>query len=261
MFNLMKASLFLVISYVIFLPCFCYGHDITGREVAQKIYDRYIGDNSMSKVSMILVDKKGRKRERKFVSIFMEKNSLRKNFIRFLEPEDIAGTGFLSIEDKDGKTTQFLYLPALRRTRRIVSSQKGRSFVNSDFTYEDMERRRVDEFDHRIVGEKKIGDKECFILESVPKSHTITKYSLIRSYVPKNIYLSIKTEFYNKRNELYKILTVEKLKKIQGIWTPMLIVMENLKRKHKTILKVQEIKYNIPGIGDELFTKRNLENW
>jgi len=260
MIKIMKTVVFLIF-FSIFIVCVSYGQDITGRELAQKIHDRYIGDNSKADMYMILVDKRGRKRERKFVSIFMEKKSIRKNFIRFLEPEDIAGTGFLSIEDKDGKTTQYLYLPALRRTRRIVSSQKGRSFVNSDFTYEDMERRNVDEFEHRIVGKKKIGDKECYILESVPKPGTNTKYSLIRSYVPKDIYLSIKTEFYDKHNELYKILTVEKLEKIQSIWTPMLMVMENLKRKHRTILKVQDVKYNIAGIGDELFTKRNLENW
>ncbi len=108
---------------------------------------------------------------------------------------------------------------------------------------------------------KKIDHKVCYILESTPKPGTNTKYSLIRSYVPENIYLSIKTEFYDKHNELFKILNVEKLEKIQGIWTPMVMVMENLKRKHKTILKVEDIKYNIAGIGDDIFTKRNLENW
>lgn len=245
----------------IFLGVTSYGEVMTGRDIAKKIHDRYIGDNSKADMSMILIDKRGRKRERKFVTVFMEKDNVRKNFIRFLEPQDIAGTGFLSIEDGKGNTTQYLYLPSLRRSRRIVSTQKKSSFVNSDFSYEDMERRNVDEFEHRIIGKEKIDNRFCYILESLPKPGTNTQYSKIISYVPEDIYLSIKTEFYDKHEELFKILRVEKLEKVQDIWTPMVMVMEDLKRKHKTILRVEDINYNISGITDELFTKRNLENW
>ncbi len=256
----MKITNFSIVSFLIFLftvPCYA----LNGYELAKKVHDRYIGDNSKAIMYMFLIDKNGNIRKRKFLNLYMEKDKIRKNFIRFLEPEDIAGTGFLSIEDKEGKTIQYLYLPALRRVRRIVSSQKGSSFVNSDFTYEDMERRRVDEFVHKIVGSTKIGKYNCIILESTPKPGTRTEYSLIRSYIPRGIFLSIKTEFYNKHNKLFKVLLIKKLEKIQGIWTPLKIVMKNLKRKHETDLEVANVKYNISEITDDVFTKRSLENW
>jgi hypothetical protein len=190
----------------------------------------------------------------------MEEEGLRTNFIRFTSPADIAGTGFLSIEKRGGETTQFLYLPALDRTRRIVSSQQGRSFVNSDFTYEDMQRRPVDDSEHKIVGEETLGGLDCWILESRPLPKAESEYALIRSWIPKKMLLPIQTKYYNQDQEHFKTYTVMRLKKIEDIWTPLEYRMKDLQDNHKTVIRIDQIDYNT-DINEDTFTTRNLESW
>ncbi|MBW1717847.1 MAG: outer membrane lipoprotein-sorting protein [Deltaproteobacteria bacterium] len=123
---------------------------LSGKALAQRVYDRENGDDSLARATMELISKGGRKRVRQFTIYTKDDGPLQKTLIRFHSPADIEGTGFLSIEKEGGNTEQFLYLPALRRTRRVVSSQKARRFVNTDFTYEDMERRPVEDSDHQF---------------------------------------------------------------------------------------------------------------
>lgn len=232
-----------------------------GRELAEKIHDRYAGDNSAGEAVMILKDEDGDKRVRDMTMLTLEQdNGLRRNFTRFTSPPDIAGTGFLSIEQGGGETEQFLYLPALGRTRRIVTSQKGRSFVNSDFTYEDMQRRPVDDSKHEITREEKIGGLDCWILETRPLPKAESEYGLIRSWIPKDIYLPVLMELYDKSEKHIKTYTVTKLKQIEDIWTPLEYVMKDLVDEHKTVIRIKRIDYNT-DITEDYFTKRYLESW
>lgn len=233
---------------------------MNGRELAKKVHDRYLGDNFSAQAKMILIEEGGDKRIRDMTMMMLDEDRIRKNLIRFTSPSDIAGTGFLSIENEDGSTDQFLYLPALDRTRRIVTSQRGRSFVNSDFTYEDMTRRPVDDSEHDIVGKTQVSGRECWVLETRPLPEANSKYSLIRSVVPKNMHLSIKSEYFNKNGEHIKTYLVRELKKIQSIWTTMEYVMIQQQVEHRTVMRIEEIEYNT-NIGEEYFTTRYLENW
>ena len=233
---------------------------MNGRELAKKIHDRYMGDNFSAQAKMVLIDEDGDKRIRDMTMMMLEESGIRKNLIRFTSPSDIAGTGFLTLENEDGSTDQFLYLPALDRTRRIVTSQRGRSFVNSDFTYEDMTRRPVDDSQHEIVGQKKVSGRECWILETRPLPKASSEYSLIRSVIPKDLHLAIKSEYFNKDDEQIKTYLVKQLKKIQAIWTPLEYVMIQHRDEHRTVIRIEDITYNT-DIGKDAFTRRYLENW
>jgi len=233
---------------------------MSGKELAHKVYDRENGDDSTAHMIMKLVNKRGHERIRDFTSYSRDYGSLIKQLIRFTSPADIEGTGFLLIETSEGETDQFLYLPALRRTRRIVSSQKSNRFVNSDFTYEDMERRPVEDSEHKIVSDDKIGNLDCYVLESRPKEESDSQYSLLKSFIAKNIYIALSTEYYDKKGKLIKKYRTIKLEKIQNIWTETEVLMEDLKKKHKTILKINNIVYN-NNIDDNIFSRQNLGNW
>ena len=234
--------------------------EMTGKELAQLVYDRDIGDDSCAHSVMGLISRRGKKRIRHFITYRKDDGKLLKQLIRFTSPADIEGTGFLSFEREDEATEQFLYLPALRRTRRIVSSQKDHRFVNTDFTYEDMERRRVEDYAHTISGEEKKQGRDCWILESRPKAKAESQYSLVKSWVAKGIYVPVFIEYYNKKRKLIKEYSVAKLGKIQGIWTEIEVVMIDLNREHRTLIKLKDIKYN-SNLPDDTFTRRNLEVW
>jgi len=203
---------------------------------------------------MLLINKKGRKRFRNLIIVIKKYGDLSKSYMRFTSPADIEGTAFLTWEKKDGDDDQFLYLPALQRVRRIVSSQKSNRFVNTDYTYEDLQSREVEQDTHTVLREEKIDNYDCWVLESIPKTSDDSQYSKRITWIIKEIYLPIKTEFYDKKNKLYKILTGKKIQQIDGIWTILDAEMTDLNKIHRTLMKIDEIKYN-RSVPDETFTK------
>ena len=148
-----------------------------GTQLAQLVHDRDDGKDSYAKVDMTLIDKNGSKRERTLITATKDYGPLVKTYLRFTSPPSIEGTAFLTWENEDRNDDQFLYLPELRRVRRIVSSQKDNRFVNTDYTYEDLERRKVDEDVHRIIGEESYNGRKCWVLESIPKDMDDSQYS------------------------------------------------------------------------------------
>lgn len=231
---------------------------ITGKELAQQIYDRENGDDITAEMKMILINKRGRERVRTYDFYSKDYGNRVKQFNRFQSPADIKGAGFLSIEKEAGETEQFLYLPSQRRSRRIVSSQKSRSYVNSDFSYEDMERRSVEDYEHRISGDETIANINCYILESKPKDDVKSQYGRIKNWVDPEKSIPIYVEYFDRKEKLIKKYRVLKLQKIDDIWTEIEVVMENLKRRHKTVLKIDKIVYN-KGLDDSRFSRQYLE--
>jgi len=234
--------------------------EMTGKELAQKVFDRDRGNNSVSTAQMVLISKSGNKRTRQFSSKRLLEEGLERQIIQFTAPADIDGTGFLTIEKPGWETEQFLYLPALRRTRRIVSSQKSQRFVNSDFTYEDMERHSVDDYTYEIVGSKLVGNLDCYMLETRPQKGTDTQYSLTYSLISKQSIVPLFVKYYDKKGNHIKTYKVLKLEQIQGIWTELTTSMENLEKGHKTYIKLEKITYNT-DIDQEQISKKSLENY
>lgn len=226
-------------------------------ELARKVYERYDGDDAYYRVEMTLIDRKGREKRREMEMYVKDFGGLNKTYIVFLSPKDIRGTAFLSIENPGDKDdTQYLYLPDLGRARRIVSSQRKNRFVNTDYTYEDMQRRKPEWDEHRILGEKRYLDRDCYILEAVPKRRS--QYGRLESLVDKESFLVLWTDFYDKKGRKVKEFRAKEIKEVDGIWTIIDSLMHDLKRKHQTVMKVKDVRYN-QGLSDELFTVRHLE--
>ncbi|MBN2233380.1 MAG: outer membrane lipoprotein-sorting protein [Deltaproteobacteria bacterium] len=237
------------------------GDNLTGEQLARLVYDRDVGRDSHAEAAMILIDHRGGRRERlMIVDTMMTGDGLRRALIRFTEPPDIAGTGFLTLEEGGGETTQYLYLPALRRTRRIVTSQKGRPFVNSDFFYEDLERRPVEQFDHRLSGAAAVDGVACLILESTPKSGVKSAYRMVRRWVARDRWVIMRAEHFDRGEKPLKTYTVETCRRVDGIWTEMRVRMRHEKDDHETVLEIRSIVYN-RGVGEDRFTTRELESW
>ncbi len=238
----------------------CRAQPPDAREIAQRIFHRDVGRDSVAEAEMVLISASGHERVRRFRAFVKTDDPVRRALIRFLSPADIEGTGFLTIEKAGGDTEQFLYLPALKRARRIASSQKSMSFVNSDFTYEDMERRPVDDSQHRLAGEETINGVPCWVLESTPTESRPSQYGLVRTWAAKESAVPLRTHYFDKKGTLIKTYEVRSLAKIQDIWTEMEVVMHQLKDEHQTVIKTLSVRYNT-GLGDDAFSVRALENY
>ncbi|MGE4519405.1 MAG: outer membrane lipoprotein-sorting protein [Desulfobacteraceae bacterium] len=227
-------------------------------KIAYNSFHRDRGNNSVSSSQMVLIDEQGKKRVRNFTLKRYAENRLERQLIRFLSPADIEGTGFLAVEKEGYETDQFLYLPALRRTRRIVSSQKDQRFVNSDFTYEDMERHPLENYTYQLQGDAKVNNIDCHILLSAPKPGIQSQYGKTVSLIHKESFTPILIKFFNKKDQHVKTYKVLKFNKIQGIWTEMTVSMEDTVKNHKTYINTEKIAYNT-DLNKEEVSQKMLE--
>ncbi len=232
---------------------------LTPEEVARNVYDRDMGQDMQMSGEMELISKNGHIRRRELITYRKDTPDERQVLIRFTAPADIDGTAFLVIEDtRDNTTRQQLYLPALKRTRRIVAAQQGRSFVNSDFTYEDMQRHPVEEWTYSLEEPQSVLGRRCYVLHSTPRAETDTMYQKVVSWIDMDTFTPLKIKFWDLKGEQFKTYTVQKFEIIDGIATELETLMENHRDQHKTRLSTASIEYN-SGLPDYMFTKRALE--
>jgi hypothetical protein len=229
----------------------------TGAEIMERVYNRDDGDDSKAVYDMVLEDKGGDRRVRKMIVYTKDYGKLVKSVTRFTSPADIAGTGFLNWDNSKGEDDQFLYLPALKRVRRVVSTQKHLRFVNTDFTNEDMERREVERDEHHLIGAGEYNTLKCYVIKS--KKHTRSQYGYFKSWIAEDLDLAVKVEFYDKKLRHIKTFEAQALKKIDNIWTISQSIMVDHRRKHKTMMTLKNITYN-GGLPDNYFTKNFLRS-
>ena len=232
----------------------------TGRDIIQRVKDRPDGNTRYAEMQLTLVKKNGDKRERKMVSWAMDEGKDTKKIMFFTYPGDVKGTGFLTWDyDQAGKEDdKWLYLPAMKKTRRISgSSSKTDYFMGTDFTYDDMGGRSVDEDKHTLLREETRDGHKCWVVESVPNdSHEV--YSRKVTWIRQDSDTGVYCEFYDKLGKLHRVMTVTDLQKVEGFWTVMKMEMKNVQSGHSTQITVSEPKYDIK-VDKSLFTVAKLE--
>ena len=232
----------------------------TGRDIIQRVKDRPDGNTRYAEMRLTLVKKNGDKRERKMVSWAMDEGKDTKKIMFFTYPGDVKGTGFLTWDyDQAGKEDdKWLYLPAMKKTRRISgSSSKTDYFMGTDFTYDDMGGRSVDDDTHTLLREETRDGHKCWVVESVPKDpHEV--YSRKVTWIRQDSDTGVYCEFYDKLNKLHRVMTVLDLQKVEGFWTVMKMEMKNVQSGHSTQITVSEPKYDIK-VDKSLFTVAKLE--
>ncbi|MCI7311059.1 MAG: outer membrane lipoprotein-sorting protein, partial [Prevotella sp.] len=204
--------------------------DLTGRDIMQKVKNRANGDTRYATIEMTLIQKNGHKRVRKIESWAMDEGKDTKKIMFFTYPGDVKGTGFLTWDyDNVNKVDdKWLYLPAMKKTRRISGkSSKTDYFMGSDFTYDDMSTRSVDEETHSLLYEEVVGEHKCWVVQSVPKDQGEI-YSKRITWIRQDCLMAIKADYYDKLNRLHRHLTISNIDKVQGFWTMHLMQMENV---------------------------------
>lgn len=225
-----------------------------GREIMNRVDTRAKGATSHALVRMDLVDRKGSVNSRTVEMYATEDTKGPKRMtIVFYEPASVRNTRYLSSGDD-----RWIYLPALKRVRRIAASEGGGSFMGSDFTYDDMSDRDVDRDTHILLREEKLGTSNCHVVESFPVDPKDSQYSRRIAWVDADRWLPLKIELYDKSGNLLKTAEMEKTENIQGFWTPMRTVMRNVRTGTATVLDMVKFVWN-EELPAGLFTTRFLE--
>lgn len=232
-----------------------------GRELAQRAYDRPDGKDAVSRGIMALMETGQEPRLRQmFVYRRDAGDGTVDSLIRFTSPADIENTGLLTLDRVGDETDQWIYLPALDRSRRIASSRKGGQFVGSDLYYEDLRDRPVDKDVHRLLGRDEVNGAPCDLLESVPVDPENSVYGKRISCIHPQTLIALRVDFYPKHgDDPIKRSEVHRIENIQDYWTVMDSTMIDLSSGHKTRTSVEEIVYD-QNLPEELFSRQALED-
>ncbi|MDA3878944.1 MAG: outer membrane lipoprotein-sorting protein [Prolixibacteraceae bacterium] len=255
----MKTLIFLLLSIISLAVLGQNGSEWIERfEKQMKISDQEVA------LTMQLVSKNGIKRERKLQWNTMENNEgLESSYIVFDAPADIAGTAFLSVESSNNSEDQWLYLPALKRSRRISSNEKSNSFMGSDFSYSDIGNENTDNSSYELLKTVNENGKELKVIEAIYKEQSKIKetgYAKRIIYIDASNSMMVKTDFFDTKDKLAKQLVCSDFKAIAGSNKVRAhrYEMKNLQKGTSTVLLFSN--YHIDkGIDPDIFTIRNLE--
>ncbi len=248
------------------VPVLAAPRDLSARDIMEKNFYVTKIKTLKSDSTMILVNDKGQTRERKSTTLAkLQANGVDSSLVvKFLTPADIKGTGFLQIEHSGTDDDQWIYLPALKKSRRLVANNKKDSFVGSDFAYGDILLPKVDTYKHTLLRSENVDGHDCYVIESVPMDDTVKRnmgYSKKFSWIRKDNFLESKVEYYDVSGRLYKTQTATEHKLIESDtkrWLALRREMVNHQTGHKTVITFDKIEPGIP-VADAEFTARSIE--
>ena len=172
--------------------------------------------------------------------------------LRFLAPAEVKGVTLLVINHPDRASDQWMFTPAIGRERRIALQDRSTRFFGTDFSFEDLEERDVDQFDFRLLGEETVDGARTWKIESKPRQAKRSQYTHTHLYIRQDNYVAARIDSY-QRDTLVRRLHYREIERVQGIWTPRLWEMEDLKRGSKTVLRMEKLEYNVP-LPEEYFS-------
>lgn len=179
-----------------------------------------------------------------------------KAILRFTAPPEVKGVALLVINHPDRASDQWMWIPAEERDRRIALQDRSTRFFGTDFSFEDLEERDVDQFDYKLLGEEAVDGAPCWKIESQPKLTKSSQYTSSLLWIRKDNYVVARIDNFTK-NQLIRRITYSDIRKIGGIWTPRVVEVLDVARNSRTILKLENVEYNV-AMKDETFTRDAL---
>lgn len=209
---------------------------------------------------MTLKNKQGQEAERKFHFKIMEiVNDGNKMLVVFDSPRDIKGTALSTFSHKDRNDDQWLFLPELKRVKRISSENRSGSFVGTEFAYEDITSEELERYTYKYLRDEVQAGKDCYVVERFPVDKENTGYTRAILWFDKATYLTLKMDFYDRKNVLLKTLLLKDYHEYLGIfYRPHLEIMTNHQTGKSTHLAWSNFKWR-NGVKDNEFDKNSLK--
>jgi outer membrane lipoprotein-sorting protein len=240
--------------------------DPSARDIMEKNFFVTKVSSLQLESTMVLINDKGQQRERRSTGLIkLQSNGVdSKLVVRFSAPADIKGTSFLQVEHIDGDDDLWIYLPALKKSRRLVANNKKDSFVGSDFSYGDISLPKVDHYRHTLAKNEKVDGFDCYVVESVPANDTVrgnSGYSKKVTWVRADNFVETKVEYYDLAGRLWKTQKVARHELVEpkkARWFPLQREMTNHQNGHRTVISMEKVTAGV-AVPDETFTTRYIE--
>ena len=228
------------------------------RQIVEESERRTNASSERYEGSLRVVDAKGKIADKRWIFMRLGSHGSSKAVLRFTEPAEVKGVSLLIVNHPDRASDQWMWTPALQRERRIALQDRSTRFFGTDFSFEDLEERDVNQYDYRLLDEQTIDGVMCWHIESTPSQKKISQYTRSGVWIRKDTYAFAQVDNFIKA-DLVRRLKYSDFVQVLSIWTARRLEMTDLRRNSRTILTLDKLQYNIP-LREEDFTIQALPN-
>ena len=232
------------------------------KDISRKSADAIALGSMEMTTTLKIMDAKGNTRSRTLNMASKKFGDVTKMMMKFTDPADVKGTSILIFDYEDRADEMWIYMPALKKTRRVVSNEKGKNFMGSEFTNTDMSKPNIDDFDYKIISSENINGKACHVIEATPVSTEAAQsngFSKKVSYIDKDNFLCYKIEYYDLKNKLLKTQIIGDYRPVEGgNYFYYEMEMKNEQNGRKSVLKTDKFKAQ-SQMSEAQFSSSNLD--
>jgi outer membrane lipoprotein-sorting protein len=243
-------------AWLLFTVAALYGQSAT--EIAQKAQERTLSKSEHYTGTLQVIDTHKKVTEKRWIFDRIGSHGDSKSILRFTAPPEVKGVALLVVNHPDRASDQWMWTPALERDRRIALQDRSGRFFGTDFSFEDLEERDVNQFSYSLQGEEAMAGAACWKLESRPKQTKASQYTASQLWIRKDNYAIVRIDHY-KKEKVTRRIDYTDIESIQGIWTPRTIAVTDIARNSRTVMKIENLKYNLP-MRDSDFTVEALRH-
>jgi outer membrane lipoprotein-sorting protein len=226
------------------------------RQIVEEAQRRTNSQSQKYEGILQVIDAKRKISEKRWEYLRIGAHGNSKAKLRFTAPPEVKGVALLIFNYPDRSSDQWMWRPAINRDTRVAMQDRATRFFGTDFSFEDLEERDINQYDYKLLAEEPLDGAACWKLQSTPKKAKVSQYTHSYLWIRKDNYSLAQIESYNKQ-QLIRRAHYTEIQNDQGIWTAHQIDMNDLTKNSHTILKIEKLQYNLPIKEDE-FTREAL---
>jgi hypothetical protein len=213
------------------------------RAIVEEAQRRTTADSQRYHGSLKVIDSKGRIADKEWRFERLGSHGASRSMLRFTAPPEVRGVALLVVNHPEKASDQWMWTPAIARERRIALQDRSARFFGTDFSFEDLEERDVDQYDYRMLGEETVDGAICWRIEARPRATKTSQYTRSRVWVRKDTYAFAMVE-NDVKSQVVRRLRYLDFRQVQGIWTAHVLEMTDLTRDSRTVLTLDRLEYN-----------------
>jgi outer membrane lipoprotein-sorting protein len=222
------------------------------RDIVAEVQKRTEAKSQRYEGTLQVFDSKGATSDKRWTFERLGSHGESKAVLRFTAPPEVKGVALLIVNHPDRASDQWMWTPAIERDRRIALQDRSTRFFGTDFSFEDLEERDIDQFDYTLLGDEAVDGTSTWKIQSTPRQTKSSQYSKSVVWVRKDNYAVARIESFVK-DQLVRRLNYSDIRNVQGIWTARLMEMTDVRRNSRTRLTLDKLEYNVP-LKDDDFT-------
>jgi outer membrane lipoprotein-sorting protein len=224
----------------------------SARQIVEEAQKRTDAKSQRYEGLLQVFDAKGKVSDKRWSFERLGSHGQSKAVLRFTAPAEVKGVALLVVNHPDRASDQWMWTPAIERDRRIALQDRSTRFFGTDFSFEDLEERDVEQFEYQLLGDDTVDGAACWKIQSTPRQSKSSQYTRSTVWIRKDNYAFARIENYVK-DDVVRRLNYSDIRSIQGIWTARQLEMADLKRGSRTRLTLDKLEYNV-ALKDEDFT-------